>query len=430
MDERIPFLDLAGPQRTLTPQEDSWLAELAAETKPAEHVVHVAASLAGEQPGPLLERQLDGTWRAGRYVGELRRGDRILDIQPRLHAETIARWVSSIVGVRVVPRSAENVRAGSLIAELLAGAWKAAVIDASRHGPPGLRAHQIHVGPTAKGRLDVAGTVKLRARRIPYVSSVSRPKAADNPISRSIVLAERSLAGRIHRPDWRGDRIEEILPRLQGATGRRPPLPSRRALDRVRYTPITLPYKRAAELSWNIARNRGLRSAATADKTDGYLIDIAELWELFLLHCARRAFGTRQVTHGTRIRAREPRAARTLLYSYHDSKRTMGRLYPDILIGPIEGPRAIIDAKYKPLADPRGVDREDLYQLGAYLTAYPSEPPPRGALAFVDLGSHDQRSARAIQHGPWRTHTNNHVTFRRMPVDEDRCVEAFRDAFG
>ena len=44
--------------------------------------------------------------------------------------------------------------------------------------------------------------------------------------------------------------------------------------------------------------------------------------------------------------------------------------YVDIVAGPVERPVAIIDAKYKPLAYPRGVDCEDLYQLNAYLSGH------------------------------------------------------------
>jgi 5-methylcytosine-specific restriction enzyme subunit McrC len=209
------------------------------------------------------------------------------------------------------------------------------------------------------------------------------------------------------------------MPRLRGAVGTRPTLPSRRELDRVRYTPMTLPYKRAAELSWQIARNRGLRAAATAERAEGVLIDVAELWELFLVHCAKRAFGARAVTHGTRLRD-----TGSLLRSTTHPTATLGRLYPDIVIGPSDQPAAIIDAKYKPLVDPRGVDREDLYQLTSYLTAQPALSPPVGMLAFTTFSGQNS-FARAEKQGPWRLPTGNLVRFERLPVEEAECVSAF-----
>lgn len=208
------------------------------------------------------------------------------------------------------------------------------------------------------------------------------------------------------------------MPRLVGATGARPALPSRRELDRVRYSPITRPYRRAAELSWQIARNRGLRASATDERTEGLLIDVAELWELFLVHCARRALGASQVTHGTRLRK-----GRALLESTVKEGATLGRLFPDLVIGDAAHPHSIIDAKYKRLADPRGVDREDLYQLTSYLSANSREPRPMGMLAYPLF---DDMPALAVaeRYGPWRSPQGHVVRFERVPVTEAECVAA------
>lgn len=211
------------------------------------------------------------------------------------------------------------------------------------------------------------------------------------------------------------------MPRLRAVVGNKPALPSARDLDKVRYTPITLPYKRAAALSWQIARNRGLRTSATKEKVEGLLVDVAELWELFLLHCAKRAFGASAVVHGTRLRAANP-----LLRSTSVPDAVLGRLYPDILIGSEARPRAIIDAKYKPLADPRGVDREDLYQLTSYLTGYHNDPAPMGMLGYTSFP--EQTSVSFAEAGnPWESATPNVVMFERLPVTEAECVRRLHE---
>lgn len=422
MSEPFVFHDLVGPEREPTSEESEWLSALAVDTDPAELAVQVAPSVAAETPGPLLERKVDGSWRAGRYVGELRRDDKVLEIRPRLGVETIARWAGAALNVRVVPRSAEQRGTAALIAELLAATWKSALVEASRHGPPGFRAATKHVGPMARGRIDIGHTLRLRVARRPYVASVARPKRIDNPVTRAIVLADRVLDRRLDRPAWRGERVEELIPRLRSAVGHRPTLPSRRDLERVRYTPITLPYRRAGALSWQIARHRGLRSTATGERVEGVLIDVAELWELFLVHCAKRAFGQGQVVHGTRLRETRP-----LLRSSSDRAVTLGRLYPDIIVGPVQEPLAIIDAKYKPLADPRGVDPADLYQLNAYLSAHPIRPRPPGMLAFTRFPGQESL-ARAETRGPWLSPQDNEVRFDRLPVEEGPCVSALEDS--
>ena len=421
MTRRIVFRDLAGldePDLVLTPDDDGWLASIAARVNANTHTFKIAPSCAAAMPEPILQRQVDGSWRAGRYVGELRQGDRILEIRPRLGIDTIAHWAGTALNLHVLPKSAGHTGVThTLIAELTAAIWRGVVTDAARHGLPGLRSARSHVGAAVRGRLDIGGTLGLRAKRAPVLASIERPKIVDNPISRAIVLADRVLDRRLrHRPAWRGDRVAELIPRLQAATGSRPALPSRKELDQVRYTPITLPYRRAAELSWQIAHNRGALTDASSDDAEGVLIDVAELWELFLLSCLRQATDD-VVTHGTHLLQAKP-----LLTSTGDSSRTLGRLYPDLLVGEPQAPRMVIDAKYKPLRDPRGVDREDLYQLTSYLMAHTTSTLPVGMLAYPLF---DERApAFAERHGPWKTPASHDVSFRRLPIAEDPCVTA------
>lgn len=418
--EPLTFPDLAPADRDPTGDERAWLSALARDTDPGLFTVSVGASAAADDAGPVVACDSYGTWRAGRYIGELYRDGRVIEIRPRLGIETIAHWAGAALNVRITPRSGEHTGSQVLIAELLAAAWRSALVDAARHGPPGLRSPRTHVADVAKGRIDVAGTLQLRASGRPQIASVSRPKNLDNPITRTIVAADRVLDRRLHRPGWRGERVDEVMPRLRAAVGSRPTLPTHRELASVRYTPITLPYRRAAELSHQIASHRGLQSRATGDRADGLLIDVAELWELFLVHCARRAFGAANVTHGTALSE-----AGALLRSQRDPARTLGRLYPDIIIGPVDHPVAIIDAKYKPLADPRGVDREDLYQLNAYLAAHVRTPHPLGALAYVRFPE-QQHTAYAESRGPWITAAGHSAAFARMPTTEAECVAALK----
>lgn len=420
--DAVRFADLVGPDRPPTPEEHAWLGALAAETDPAALTISLTRwSMAADDSGPILQPQLDGSWRAGRYVGELRRDGRVLEIRPRLGAETIAHWAGAVLNVRIVADAGEHTQTSALITEFVAAIWRSALVDAARDGLPGFRTPRQHVGAHARGKLDVPRSVGLRAARLPAVASTSRPRDVDNPVTRAIVLAERVLDRRMRDPGWRGDRVGELMPRLRGATGHRPALPTRRELDAVRYTPITQRYRRVAELSWQIARNRGLRSAATGESADGLLIDVAELWELFLVHCARRALGSDQVIHGT-----AHTDGRTLLRSTTDPARGLGRLYPDLLIGPRGLPTIVLDAKYKPLTDARGGPaREDVYQLNAYLTAHAHGRPLRGALAYPAFD--DEVRADAERHGPWRTDDGHTVEFVRLPVTEAECVRAIAE---
>ena len=422
----LSFTDLGEADREPTAEEHHWLEELASTTSPAAFTARMGKSLAADDADePIVTRDpRTGRWQAGRYIGELYRDGRVLEIRPRLGIETIAHWAGAALNVQILPNTAEHTDSPALIAELVAATWRSTLADAARHGLPGLRTPRLHISEHARGRIDVAHTLRLRAAQRPQVASISRPKNIDNPISRIIVLADRVLDRRLKRRDWRGERIEEIMPRLRAAVGHRPALPTPRELASVRYTPITLPYRRVAELSYQIARHRGLRSQATGESTEGLLIDVAELWELFLVHCAKRAFGTQNVTHGTHLRQGRP-----LLCSQQHETATLGRLYPDLLIGPVDRPTAIIDAKYKRLTNRYGVDRADLYQLNAYLAAHTSAPLPSGTLAYVrfpDKPHYEPRLADAERRGPWRTMHGHTVSFERFPITEEECVAALQ----
>lgn len=411
MSDRIVFHDLVGPVDPPTTQQSAWLERIARETQPSEHAIPMAQSCAATEPGAIVERTADG-WRAGRYVGELRHGGQVLEVRPRLGIDTLAEWAAGALNLRVIPRAGEHGRTSVLIAELMAATWRSAIVEAARHGLPGFREDRRHVGLYVRGRLDVPTTLRLNSRGSPAVASVDRPKMYDNAVARSIVLADQELDRQIGRADWRGKRVEEIVTRLRAATGSNPELPSRRELQRVRFTPITLHYKRAGWLSWEIAQRRGLQSRATGERSEGLLIDVAELWELFVLHCARRAVGSAAVTHGTHL------STRRHLLRDESGERSLGRLYPDVLIGAKDAPTAIMDAKYKPLAGARGVDRQDLYQLTTYLMAHPGRP--NGILAYPQLPG-DPPSPYQEQHSPWYTPQGHSVWFIRLPITESAC---------
>jgi 5-methylcytosine-specific restriction enzyme subunit McrC len=213
--------------------------------------------------------------------------------------------------------------------------------------------------------------------------------------------------------------VRQVLPPLRAAVGSRPRLPTTYELSRVRYTPITLPFKSAALLSHRIASRLGYGASDDEGAAEGILVDVAELWELFVLNCARRAAppGMR-VEHGTTAGRRD-----YLLHS-KQGERGMGRLKPDVLVWRGDQAVAVIDAKYKRLAfsreRPTGVDQADLYQLAAYASRF--EPEGVAVLVYPREGDAGAlASAEAL--GPWRGGPHTFV-FERLPTDVAECRKA------
>jgi 5-methylcytosine-specific restriction enzyme subunit McrC len=114
------------------------------------------------------------------------------------------------------------------------------------------------------------------------------------------------------------------------------------------------------------------------DEVLGVLIDMAEVWELYVYNLLRSAITGAEVLHTGRARDAED----YLLRSVKTGIAPLGRLKPDVVIRSFSSsqPLSVLDAKYKstvPSAEkPFGVVREDLYQLNAYLSAFGGRDAP------------------------------------------------------
>lgn len=395
-------------ERQPTALEQHWLAEIAG-LSPEPFVLR--AQLQGDhEPAiePILSRDVEG-WRANRYIGEIRHNGRTLAIRPRLGIETITGWISTILNVQVLPRTATDSKdTSSVVTQLLAALWRASVLTAGQHALPRTRQNAVSDGMSVHGRLDVAGTARRRAGGHRELVSTQVVRSYNNAPASAVVLADRYFDQRLAGSRWRGSRLDEHMAVLRTATGSRPKVPTLHEIRTARYSPITVKWRRAAELSWQILKADPLGVTADDESTHGVLIDVAELWELFVLHCAGLATD-HSVTHGTTEHVSGHLARSTV-----DPGRTMGKLYPDILIG--DSPvTALLDAKYKRLGGMRGVDRGDLYQLHAYASSFEA---PIAALVYPETDSEPPMEERI---SPWDSRAGA-LSFLTLPTERARCV--------
>ena len=130
-----------------------------------------------------------------------------------------------------------------------------------------------------------------------------------------------------------------------------------------------------------------------------------------------------EVLHGTsQEEGREP-----LLESEADAS-SLGELRPDALVRRHRQVVGVLDAKYKdlwprPPWHPQGPQREDLYQMAAYLSrqlaagwgvlAYPADPMRPGTPP-VETGN------------PWRLQGGQQVRFMTLPHDIDGAAAKLR----
>lgn len=400
-----------------------WFRSLAKHVQAAEHVVGFGQR--GEDE-PVVYCERDGTWWAGRYVGVLRHEGCTLTIRPRFGMATLASWLGQAVDAMLVISPGRLRQDVPFIVQLLAIVWGRAFADAARHGLPALRHNRSHTGSVVRGRLDIRGTLGELAAGREALVSIRREKSLNNPAAVVLAAAYRVLRRHLGpgtEASWVPERVAELLPSLLAAVGANPAPPTDAELARVRYTPITIGYARATYVSQLILRNKGLFVEADVEgESEGILFDVAELWELFVLAALRRASTGLEVLHGTK----EAEGWERLLRSDADGA-SLGEMRPDAVIRHHRQPMGVLDAKYKQLwpsyRNPNGPQRDDLYQLAAYLSrylesgwgilAYPADPDRAGI-------------PPAQKRNPWRLSSGQRVCFTTLPHDIEEATSSLR----
>lgn len=136
-------------------------------------------------------------------------------------------------------------------------------------------------------------------------------------------------------------------------------------LDKIRYTRINAVYKPLINLCKTILSNKNAQSSSGGSRQDiSYFIDIAELWEMYLLKLLQRNLPPEYLVYSPNAHVGD-----FLL------NNNMRELRPDIIIERNNKVVMIIDAKYKNYSElgaisQSGIQRDDLYQMCTYLYHY------------------------------------------------------------
>lgn len=410
-----------------TASEAAWLRRIAATVRATDLVVPISG--VRDEDEPIVYCAWDGTWWAGRYVGSLSFEGHSLTIEPRFGLATLRTWLFEATSVALTDTPGRLREDESFIAQLLASVWAHGFVEAARHGLPALRRDVATRGQTVRGRLDVSASLRLIAAGSGQVVSIRSERSLDHAASDAIVAAYEVLRRWLGVPDeqWMPARAKELLPHLMSVTGARPRVPTKAELDRIRYTPITAGFAPIAELSRQIANRRGLATDIDANgETKGVLLDVAELWEMYVLSVLRKAAAPLTVTHGTR----EKTASKKMLHS-DVTGQGLGTLIPDAILHAGGAIRGVADAKYKSLhpsaSAPNGPQREDLYQMAAYLGRFvPADSSMSwGVLAYP----HDPARPTippAEQFSPWSLDGERKVVFTSVPHVASDAINKLR----
>lgn len=366
------------PFPELTREQEIWLRKLVSGTKTADMLLRLghAADNAEQDEDPLATfDSASGTWWAGRYVGEVQFEGLTLRMEPRFGMPALMRWLSTVWGVRLVESKGTHQQQRIWLWLVIAHLWVGRLIVAAKHGLPSRRVDTVHQGHALRGRLLAQKTALARRTGDDCLVSVTRNRVIDVKIGGILLAAfervDRALKEYGESRSWLPERARTLVEELSNALGGRDRRMPKGARPTVRYSPITESYRPIVDLSLSILEHKPLLPASIGDrKAFGIVLDMAEIWELYVAKVLQTALPAFRVSHTGRFRDH----FRWLLRSSMDDDK-FGSLRPDIIVSDLRDRcLAIVDAKYKTTrintTNRTGVVTEDLYQLAAYLSAF------------------------------------------------------------
>lgn len=318
---------------------------------------------------------------ASHYIGRYRKGDVTITINPR-YGNDIFNYIVGYAANVYIPDGASDVSFGHQANSYwqIALLWRAMLEKALRNAQIPKQYQRVTKNQRYfRGRLDVTKHLRTNMFDSSRFYCTYEKLSMDNVINRTVrtvykILCLKGLSdvvGEFENYDKRlaafGVLDDVDLDDIRG----------------VRYTRLTDAYRPMMAISAIILNHRNASdSKASDEKGFSYFIDLAELWELYLLRVLQRHLPKDYC-----------------VYSLNKTKGdyllrgNMREIRPDILIEREGTVVAIIDAKYKGYqrlgsTSMQGVSREDLYQMATYLYHY-GQPDCR-VVGILSSPTHDE----------------------------------------
>jgi 5-methylcytosine-specific restriction enzyme subunit McrC len=418
-----------GKRKADRTKAEDWLRSIAAHEWSDDNFF----SLGGEKkhdPEPVIYADMYGKWWTGRYIGSLTFDGVTIDIQPRFDIQFVMDNMP-LMNVVAVDVERDFGKGGQFIHYLQALLWLNQLIEAARHTLPAVKVDVQHESYVCRGRLDVRGTIKQRAKVSDKVVSISRHKELVNPVSIAITLAFQEIQKWFPSHDVMHFLPATVALRLQqllNAVKRHSKAPTYTELNKVRLTSMARGYKSLAVLSLDLLKRKGVSEKDGEQNNQTLLLDVAEVWECYVLSVLNAAAGQVshvdiEVDHGTYTEG-------TYLLKGSNGRARLGKLLPDYLIKQAGNTLMIADAKYKRLGDApwHSPKRDDLYQMTAYMNAHPD--CQQGILLYPLWD--DKKVSKVEANNPWKLQSGQVIHFvtissiKENALNKLELLDAFR----
>jgi 5-methylcytosine-specific restriction enzyme subunit McrC len=303
-------------------------------------------------------------WETGRYVGDLfftaNKKEYHFRIEPRFGNVFLLNLFEEAYNIRI-PRSQSEFKkkfnSDLWIKRLISFIWVQKLAKANKHGLPFKQNKLIHYGATIKGRLNISKS-KISLFTSGNVVSEETIKELDGTVAQILKKAHQILETYYHFRAYKAipqnaSEAIQILKTIPKSYS----IINKNSFNRIFYKDIYSSYRDVVNLSWLIINNRILSvRSQNQDTKKGFsvFLDIAELWELYLLNILKKTLGIK----GWNVYSSQ--------FEIYKHKAFQRKIIPDIIIE--KGNTVLIfDAKYKRMEfDKFDYDRTDFFQIHTY----------------------------------------------------------------
>ena len=394
----------------------SWLVKLSKKTINDGELFKLSDSQTENEP--IVYTDMYGQWWTGRYIGSLHFEGITIEIEPRFGMTFVANNIplNNFLPVEIN----DSFTFGDKFIHLLqAMLWINLLVKATRHTLPMVKCKKHHTSAIAKGRIDVRATIKTQTKDKSKITSINSHKNINNPITTLVVLAFIEINSWFKNHDlrhWLPKASALKLQQMINATHRHASIPKMKEIQSVRLGSMAKAYQPLAKLSLDILKNKGLSERHSETKNSTFLLDVAELWEIYLFNVLREALPAQfEVQHGTHSEND------TYLLTNQDGSQKLGKLIPDYLFLQNGKCYSLGDAKYKRLGHQPWMSpkRDDIYQITAYLSRY--SECSHANVYYPDWQESD-KSNKIEDNNPWRLQSDQQINFISVPTDKSKAI--------
>ena len=397
----------------------SWLAKLAKIGIEDSQLFKLSGKNFEDEPIVYCDRF--GKWWTGRFIGSLHFEGVSIEIHPRFGLEFVADNIplNNFIPVKT---NASFFSGDKFIHFLQAMLWLNLLGKAAKHTLPAVKVDRIHTSSISRGRIDIRRTIKTRLKDQSKITSISSYKETSNPITTTVVLAFLEIQRWFPEHNLLNWLPETIVLRVQqmiDATPRHSAIPKARDIKNARLGSMAKAYIPLTRLSLDILKNKGVSEKVDDNENSTLLVDVAELWEIYILDILREALTSVEVIHGTD-------KGDKFLLTDKTGKYQLGKLLPDYIFNINGNTTSIGDAKYKRLGDAPWMSpkRDDLYQMTAYLSRY--SDCGSGCFYYPDWGD----TCSITENNPWLLESGHQsINFITVPTNKSDAVSHLRKLY-